>query len=101
MNKSWLPNILTFFRFALAIVVVVLIHVGEQIYFEIACWGVVLAGLTDFLDGMFARKYKLESNFGKFLGKVRLPNSDGGPGPPIPSQCACMLSIIKVNDKSL
>ena len=67
MNKSWLPNILTFFRFALAIVVVVLMHVGEQIYFEIACWGVVLAGLTDFLDGMFARKYKLESNFGKFL----------------------------------
>ena len=65
--KLWLPNILTFLRFALALVVVIFLHLKDQVYFEIACWLVILAGLTDFLDGMFARKYKLESNFGKFL----------------------------------
>lgn len=36
----------------------------------IACWVFVLASITDFLDGYFARKYQTESKLGAFLDPV-------------------------------
>ncbi len=67
MTKEVLPNFLTALRFLLTLVIVVLMHFKNQINFEIACWAVVAAGATDILDGIFARRYRVESKVGKFL----------------------------------
>ena len=76
-----LPNKLTVFRMILIVPFVILLlggHAGWG-WFDAAFGGIeaytdyialvifVIASLTDMLDGKIARKYNLETNFGKFM----------------------------------
>ena len=70
MNKKNLPNILTFLRFALAVIVVILLHFDGEIYREIACIAVILAGISDAFDGIMARRYRVESDLGRFMDPI-------------------------------
>ena len=77
-----LPNLLTLFRLALVPVMAVFLEYdADQPPFEkdwmfryspgrMAALVVALAGVTDLLDGYIARKWKIESLFGKFLDPV-------------------------------
>jgi len=77
-----LPNLLTLFRLALVPVMAVFLEYdGDQPPFEkdwmfryspgrMAALVVAIAGVTDLLDGYIARKWKIESLFGKFLDPV-------------------------------
>ncbi len=66
-----LPNLLTIARFILCIVLFVLIfasqkYTGERGWFIAALSVFIVAGLTDLLDGHIARKYGMETTFGRF-----------------------------------
>lgn len=77
-----LPNLLTLFRLALVPVMAVFLEYdADQPPFEkdwmfryspgrMAAIVVAIAGITDLLDGYIARKWKIESLFGKFLDPV-------------------------------
>ncbi|NBX77684.1 MAG: CDP-diacylglycerol--glycerol-3-phosphate 3-phosphatidyltransferase [Proteobacteria bacterium] len=77
-----LPNLLTLFRLLLVPVMAVFLEYdGDQPPFEkdwmfryspgrMASLVVAIAGITDLLDGYIARKWKIESLFGKFLDPV-------------------------------
>lgn len=63
-----IPNILSFFRLCL-IPVIVWLYVGKQDYL----WTLLiltLSGVTDIVDGIIARKFKMISNFGKAFDPV-------------------------------
>jgi CDP-diacylglycerol--glycerol-3-phosphate 3-phosphatidyltransferase len=63
-----LPNILTGIRFALVPVLMVLFSVGQTRGVGLATFCVFsLAAFTDFVDGYFARKYKIETTLGKLM----------------------------------
>ncbi len=64
---KYIPNILTFFRILLVPVFVILFFRPEFIYKLFAVITFIVASVTDLLDGKIARKYKVESNLGKFL----------------------------------
>ena len=65
-----LPNILTLFRSCAAIILPLIIIYGGEIGALIATPILILAGVSDYFDGFFARKYKVVSNFGKILDPV-------------------------------
>ncbi len=69
MNKIiTLPNILTGLRFALVPVLIILFSIKQTFTVEMVSFGVFgFAALTDLADGWFARKYKLETVFGKLM----------------------------------
>jgi len=61
-----LPNLITCMRFVLSIFVFVLIDIGDESWhFDVALGLLIAAGISDFLDGYLARKYKLETAFGR------------------------------------
>ncbi|MFI3237643.1 MAG: CDP-diacylglycerol--glycerol-3-phosphate 3-phosphatidyltransferase [Lachnospiraceae bacterium] len=60
-----LPNKLTVFRVVLVIPFVIVLLGGYNDYVALLLF--VVACLTDFFDGMIARKYNLITNFGKFM----------------------------------
>ena len=64
------PNILTLFRSFAAIILPLTIIYGGEIGALIATPILILAGVSDYFDGFFARKYKVISNFGKILDPV-------------------------------
>ncbi len=64
------PNILTLFRSCAAIILPLIIIYGGEIGALIATPILVLAGVSDYFDGFFARKYNVVSNFGKILDPV-------------------------------
>ena len=64
------PNILTLFRSCAAIILPLIIIYGGEIGALIATPILILAGVSDYFDGFFARKYKVVSNFGKILDPV-------------------------------
>lgn len=68
LNKmKRLPNILSSFRMAMA-PVFLLLYIQEDIWLRGASLIVfAVAAVTDYFDGYYARKYKVESNFGIFL----------------------------------
>ena len=75
MNKKniilcLVPNILTLFRSFAAIILPLIIVYGGEIGALIATPILILAGMSDYFDGFFARKYKVVSNFGKILDPV-------------------------------
>lgn len=60
-----LPNKLTIFRVILVPVFMAILLLGWSKYLALAIFAA--ACLTDFLDGYIARKYKLVTDFGKFM----------------------------------
>lgn len=69
MSKN-LPNILTVSRVLLIPVMLVFFYLPFEWNRIAACAVFGIAGLTDFLDGYFARKHKTFSKFGAFLDPV-------------------------------
>ena len=65
-----IPNILTLFRSCAAIILPLIIIYGGEIGALIATPILILAGVSDYFDGFFARKYKVVSNFGKILDPI-------------------------------
>ena len=75
MNKNnsisrIIPNVLTLFRSLAAIVLPVIIIYGGEIGALMATPILILAGISDYFDGFYARKYNVTSNFGKILDPV-------------------------------
>jgi len=67
-----IPNILTFGRLVLTIVFLVMIlyspHVANKaVFLDIAFVLFVIAGLTDIVDGIAARKFNVTSKFGRMI----------------------------------
>ena len=65
-----IPNILTLFRSFAAIILPLIIIYGGEIGALIATPILILAGVSDYFDGFYARKYNVTSNFGKILDPV-------------------------------
>ena len=65
-----IPNFLTLFRSLAAIILPMIIIYGDEIGALIATPILILAGISDYFDGFFARKYNVTSNFGKVLDPV-------------------------------
>ncbi len=65
-----LPNLLTILRVLLIPVMIVFFYLPVRWAGEAACAVFVIASLTDFLDGYFARKHETFSKFGAFLDPV-------------------------------
>ncbi len=61
------PNLLSVSRVILIIPIILLFEIN---YFLTSCFIFIFASLTDFLDGYLARKFDLESSFGRFLDPV-------------------------------
>ncbi len=62
-----IPNILTFLRVATIPIFIYLILSPDFIYRIIAVLLFIIASLTDLVDGYIARKFKQETELGKFL----------------------------------
>ena len=65
-----IPNVLTLFRALAAIVLPVIIIYGGEVGALMATPILILAGISDYFDGFYARKYNVTSNFGKILDPV-------------------------------
>ena len=65
-----IPNVLTLFRSLAAFVLPVIIIYGGEIGALIATPILILAAISDYFDGFFARKYDVISNFGKILDPI-------------------------------
>jgi CDP-diacylglycerol--glycerol-3-phosphate 3-phosphatidyltransferase len=62
---TWVPNALTIFRLALIPVFVALLLVSDGGHSWAAAIVFAVAGVTDQIDGWLARRWRVESNFGK------------------------------------
>ena len=67
-----IPNILTFGRLALTIIFLIMILyspyvTNRPIFLDIAFVLFVIAGLTDIIDGMAARRFNVTSKFGRMI----------------------------------
>jgi cardiolipin synthase len=65
-----LPNLLTFSRIAVIPLVVATFYLPEAFSQWIACALFTAAGITDWLDGHFARRWKQQSELGRFLDPI-------------------------------
>ena len=65
-----IPNFLTILRIVLIPSIIICIELGDEKYYWIALFLYVTACFSDFLDGYLARKFDLESNFGRFLDPI-------------------------------
>ncbi len=68
--KKHIPNILTVARMVLTIVIIVCFIVLERYQFYWIFGLFVVAVLTDYFDGMLARRWKVESTFGKVFDSL-------------------------------
>ena len=64
------PNILTLLRIVLGFIVPVLLLYGDLTERIIAAVLFTIAGITDYLDGWYARKYNMETKLGKILDPI-------------------------------
>lgn len=69
-SQKNLPMILTYSRAAAGPVIVGILMSGWVYAGWCAAVVFVLASLTDWFDGYFARKYKVESNMGRFMDPI-------------------------------
>ncbi len=65
-----LPMWITSFRIALVPIIVALLAPQELIFNVMAAGLFILASVTDYYDGYFARKYNAVSNMGKFMDPI-------------------------------
>src|SRR5579859_707046 len=65
-----LPNILTFSRIAVIPLVVGTFYLPDALSQWLACVLFTAAGITDWLDGHFARRWKQQSEIGSFLDPI-------------------------------
>jgi CDP-diacylglycerol--glycerol-3-phosphate 3-phosphatidyltransferase len=65
-----LPNSLTVSRLVLTAVFVVGFMQGSQMGYGVALFAFIIAAITDFLDGYFARKMGLVTSLGKLLDPI-------------------------------
>lgn len=66
-----IPNILSYFRIVLIpIFIWRFITATEPAHYYIAAFIIFLSGLTDFLDGQIARRYRQVTEFGKALDPI-------------------------------
>lgn len=73
MSSNWkhnLPTILTYSRAALAPVILGILMSGWSWAGWFCAILFVIGSLTDWLDGYFARKYKVESNMGRLMDPI-------------------------------
>ena len=68
--KKTIPNGLTIFRCITAILLPLIIIYGGNNGAMIATPLLLLAGLSDYLDGFYARKYNVVSDFGKIIDPI-------------------------------
>ena len=68
--KKAIPNALTLFRCLISILLPILIIYGGETGAILAAPLLLLAGLSDYLDGFYARKYNVVSVFGKILDPI-------------------------------
>src|SRR5512139_224818 len=68
--KRHLPNFLTLGRLVLVPPIVVLLFFPGPVPSAVAAGIFLLASLTDFFDGFIARRFRLESSFGRFLDPI-------------------------------
>jgi len=66
---NW-PNRITIARVALIPVIVILLQFDNPVCRALALVAFMLASFTDWLDGYLARRFKIVTNFGKFLDPV-------------------------------
>ena len=65
-----LPNILTVSRLPLMFIVVGLMYADFAYAATLAFWLFIIAALTDWLDGLIARRQGIVSSFGRFMDSV-------------------------------
>tara|TARA_B100001248_G_C27379710_1_gene456273 strand:- start:313 stop:882 length:570 start_codon:yes stop_codon:yes gene_type:complete len=73
MQASWkksLPNLITFSRILFIPFIIYYMLEPSLVHGLIAAGLFIVASISDFLDGYFARKYNVESFLGKFLDPV-------------------------------
>jgi len=68
--KKAIPNALTLFRCLISILLPILIIYGGEIGAILAAPLLLLAGLSDYFDGFYARKYNVVSILGKVLDPI-------------------------------
>ena len=68
--KKAIPNALTLFRCLISILLPILIVYGGETGAILSAPLLLLAGLSDYLDGFYARKYNVVSVFGKILDPI-------------------------------
>ena len=66
-----IPNFLTILRILLIPGIIICIELDQAKYSWLALSFYIFACFSDFLDGYIARKFDIESNFGKFLDPIR------------------------------
>ena len=70
MGPLNLPNSLTLSRLVLTAVFVIGFTLGDAVGYGIALVAFIIAAITDFLDGYFARKLNLVTSLGKLLDPI-------------------------------
>ena len=65
-----IPNILTLLRILVIPIIIVFLEIGNHFYSWLALLLYAIACISDFLDGYLARKFELESSFGRFLDPI-------------------------------
>ena len=65
-----IPNILTLLRILIIPVIIIFLEINEYFYNWLALLLYSIACISDFLDGYLARKFEIESSFGRFLDPI-------------------------------
>ena len=66
--KRHIPNMLTIMRMILVPIYLICIYlIGDQLGAELALLVFIVAGVTDYFDGLLARKFKSITDFGKVI----------------------------------
>ena len=65
-----IPNFLTLVRILLIPVIILFMEIDEEFYRWLSLLLYFIACISDFFDGYLARKFEIESNFGRFLDPI-------------------------------
>ena len=65
-----IPNFLTSMRILLIPIIIILMEIDEELYRWLSLILYFIACISDFFDGYLARKFEIESNFGRFLDPI-------------------------------